>query len=152
MAITMKKIKSYIPTIIISILIPFFYYSFNYMKTETVYEIIFDVVYCISAWIFYYKIVSEKRKTDIDTKNRIKRLLFSFTIQLIICGAVFLFPLIRDLNQPLEKGHHTPIEMLFLPIIIILEPVLNHLWCFFVSLIIIRIPRAIYKKIKANRE
>ncbi len=145
MVIAMKNIRSYIPTVIISVLIPLFYYSLDKVKTAKLYEFILTVIYCLSVWIIYFQIVAKCRKNDVDKK---KKIICSFIIQFIVCIPVFLIPLIYQLRQPLEKGHHTPIEMLILPVIIVLEPFLNYLWCAFVNLIIIKTPNVIYTKIK----
>lgn len=114
------------------------------------YEFILTAIYCLSVWIIYFQIVAKRRKNDVDNRNRKKRIICSFIIQFIICILVFLIPLIYQLQQPLKKGHHTPIEMLILPLIIILEPLLNYLWCAFVNLILIRTPVLIYTKLKSG--
>lgn len=146
----MKSLKTYLPTIIVSIIIPLYFFSLDKFKPDKLYGIIIAIVFCISIWISYYQIVVRKKDEDTDKKIRMKRIIISFLIQFILCILIFFVPLMYELQQPLERGHHTPIEMLFIPTIILLEPFLNYSWCAFVNLIIIKTPLAIFRKIKEH--
>ena len=144
----MKRLKPYLPTIIISSIIPLSFFLLEKICFHERYGIVIAVVSCISIWIAYYQIVARHKEDAIDKLIRMKRIILSFSIQFVLCVLMFFVPLVYELQKPLERGHHTPIEMLFIPIIILLEPVLNHLWCSFLNLIIIKMPSSIFRKIR----
>ena len=148
MVMMMKRLKTYLPTIVISSIIPLYFFLLEKISPHKEYGIVIAVVSCISIWIVYYQIVAKCKENAVDKKIRMKRIIISFSIQFVLCVLMFFVPLMYELQQPLERGHHTPIEMLFIPTIILLEPVLNHLWCSFLDLIVIKMPSSIFRKIR----
>lgn len=157
----MKKVKNYIPTVIISIVIPLFYYfiySYSYgliyRVTEKAMEkqivaVLCDIILkilCIAVWIIYYKIVVKDRKRDKIGNEKIKRTVCSLIIQFIIVLYIFLL-LVNAVKEQPEKGHYSG-ELFFLLIIIILEPLLNLLWCTLIYKVFIKLPVSIFTKIK----
>lgn len=144
----MKRLKLYLPIIIVSVLIPLFYCLLDKLKFDKLYKIIIASIFCISLWIAYYQIAVMHKGNDIDKKIKRNRIIISFLIQFILCVLILFIPFMYEMQQPLDRGHHTPIEMLFIPAIILLEPFLNYLWCAFVNLIIVKMPLSIFRKIK----
>ncbi len=135
----MKFTKSYLPTVIVSVLMPFFYALLFTLQIRGFFiSGIVTIIFCIFMWLLYFSVV-ENNTNDENRKKRTIRIICSLIIQFIIDIFCFFIPLNHDLKQPLEQGHHTIIETFIIPIIIIFEPLLNLLWCTFINMIYAKI-------------
>ena len=139
----MKNIKAYLSTAVISVVIPFLYYSTKCGIPFTLFAITGLIL-----WITYYYIVVN------NTDTKAKRIKFSFIIQLIIVIPFISIPLAIEFSHPPKLpddriGHRAGFEWI-LPFITTLEPFLNHIWCIFIHTLFVKIPMAIYNKLKSK--
>ena len=94
----MKNIKAYLSTAVISVVIPFLYYSTKCGIPFTLFAITGLIL-----WITYYYIVVN------NTDTKAKRIKFSFIIQLIIVIPFISIPLAENHQKGIEHRRTEPL-------------------------------------------